>query len=368
MTVAPAESPVSLDSVQGLRSAIADLFQVSDTTLDAPESGYVRFRGTFLQDPSDCFDELRQRFERYGFTPLAQPQGERVVLIGIPAVFQPAPSNPWINLALFVATIFSTLYVGAAYANTGGEFSLWSGWPFSLSILLILGAHEMGHYIAARYHKVPVTLPYFIPLPITFIGTMGAVIRIKGPVQNKRELLDVGAAGPWAGMLFAVPLLFYGLVTSVVAALPLEPYLIEGNSLLYALMKLIVFGRFLPANGFDVHLNQIAWAGWAGLLVTSINLIPLGQLDGGHVASVLFGEKARLLYWPIIIGLVGIMFISRSPTWLVLVALLFFLGRSYNEPLDQVTELDFKRKVIAVMTLALFFLLFIPVPLQFVTP
>jgi membrane-associated protease RseP (regulator of RpoE activity) len=368
MNLTLSEPPVSLDAVQGLRSAIADLFQIADTALDVPEPGYVRFRGQFLKDPSVCFDELRERFEIFGFTPTAHPQDERTVLIGIPVVFRPTPSNHLINLALFVATIFSTLFVGASYAATDEGFSLWSGWPFSLSILLILGAHEMGHYVAARYHKVPVTLPYFIPLPITFIGTMGAVIRIKGPVLNKRALLDVGAAGPWAGMVFAVPLVVFGLATSAVSQLPVEPYMIEGNSLLYALMKVIVFGRFLPADGLDVHLNQVAWAGWAGLLVTSINLIPLGQLDGGHVAFVLFGEKARLLYWPVIVGLVAIMLISGSPTWLVLIGLLFFLGRSYNEPLDQVTELDFKRKVIAVLTLALFVLLFIPVPLQIVTP
>ena len=368
MRVATSGQLVSLDAVQGLRNAIADLFQVTDTTLDAPDPGYVRFRGQFLQDSASCFDELRARFEVYGFTPMAEPQGERVALIGIPAVFRPTDSNHFINLALFIATIFSTLYVGASYAATEDSFSLLSGWPFCLSIMVILGAHEMGHYFAARYHKVPVTLPYFIPLPISILGTMGAVIRIKGPVINKRALLDVGASGPWAGLFFAVPILFFGLATSAVSQLPAETYMAEGNSLLYALMKIIIFGRFLPADGLDLHLNQVAWAGWAGLLVTSINLIPLGQLDGGHVAYVLFGDKARLLYWPVIIIMVALMLITRTPTWLLLVALLFFLGRNYAEPLDQVTELDTRRKIIAVLTLALFVLLFIPVPLRYVTP
>jgi membrane-associated protease RseP (regulator of RpoE activity) len=368
MKVATSGQLVSLDAVQGLRNAIADLFQVSDTTLDAPQAGYVRFRGQFLQDPAACFDDLRARFEVYGFTPTAEPQGERVALIGIPAVFRPTDTNHLINLALFIATIFSTLYVGASYASSEGSFSLLSGWPFCLSIMLILGAHEMGHYFAARYHKVPVTLPYFIPLPITVLGTMGAVIRIKGPVKDKRALLDVGASGPWAGLFFAVPILFFGLATSVVGQLPAEMYMAEGNSLLYSLMKIVVFGRFLPADGLDVHLNQVAWAGWAGLLVTSINLIPLGQLDGGHVAYVLFGEKAKILYWPIIIGMAALMLITRTPTWLILMVLLFFFGRTYAEPLDQVTELDTKRKITAILTLALFVLLFIPVPLRAVMP
>ncbi len=367
MNIAPSGQLVSLDDVQGLRSAIADLFQVSDTTLDNPDPGYVRFRGQFLKDPANCFDELRTRFELYGFTPMTRPQGEQTALFAVPAVFRPTPTNHLINLGLFIATIISTLYVGAAYAGEE-SFSIWSGWPFCLSIMLILGAHEMGHYFAARYHNVPVTLPYFIPLPFSFIGTMGAVIRIKGPVINKRALLDVGASGPWAGLFFAVPILFYGLATSTVSQLPAEMYVAEGNSLLYAAMKIIVFGRFLPADGLDVHLNQIAWAGWAGLLVTSINLIPLGQLDGGHVASVLFGEKAKLLYWPIIISMAALMLITFTPTWVLLLLLLFFFGRNYAEPLDQVTELDLKRKIIAVSTLLLFVLLFIPVPLIYVTP
>ena len=368
MKVATSGQLVSLDAVQELRNAIADLFQVSDTTLDAPDPGYVRFRGQFLQDPASCFDDLRERFETYGFTPTTKPLGDRVALIAIPAVFRPTASNHLINLLLFIATIFSTLYVGASYEATEGSFSLISGWPFCLSIMLILGAHEMGHYFAARYHKVPVTLPYFIPLPITILGTMGAVIRIKGPVKDKRALLDVGVSGPWAGLFFAVPILFFGLATSAVDQLPPEMYMAEGNSLLYALMKIVVFGRFLPADGLDVHLNQVAWAGWAGLLVTSINLIPLGQLDGGHVAYVLFGDKAKLLYWPIIISMAALMLITRTPTWIILMVFLFFFGRTYAAPLDQVTELDTKRKIIAILTLALFVLLFIPVPLRTVMP
>lgn len=372
----PPDAPVvSLEAVQGLRLAIADLFQVFDTTLDEPDAGYVRFRGEFLQDPADCFNELRRRFESYGFTPITRQEAGSVALIGIPAVFRPAPSNYLINLVLFVATVFSTLHLGATYAATEGEFSLWSGWPYCLSIMLILGAHEMGHYFAARYHQVPVTLPYFFPLPTSLFaggalgfGTMGAFIRIKAPVQNKRALLDVGASGPWAGMFFAIPILLYGLATSPVGPLPAGGYVAEGNSLLYALAKIAVFGRFLPAGGLDVQLNQVAWAGWAGLFVTSINLIPLGQLDGGHVAYVLFGEKAKALYWPVIFALSGLVFISRSPTWILWIVLLFFFGRTYAQPLDQVTELDPKRKFIAVCSLLLFVVLFIPVPLRIVFP
>ncbi len=371
MHMVPSGPTVSLDAVQALRESTTDLFQVWDTTLDAPEAGFVRFRGRFVIDPALCFDELRARYEQLGFTPSARPEGEGVALVAIPIVFRPTPTNNTVNLLLFVATIFSTLFVGASYVavTTDEMWQIWNGWPFSLTIMLILGAHEMGHYFAARYHKVPVTLPYFIPLPIPFsFGTMGAVIRLKGPVTNRRSLLDVGAAGPWAGMLFAVPLLLYGLATSTVGPLPATGYTMEGNSLLYALMKILVYGRFLPSNGFDVQLNQVAWAAWVGLLVTSLNLIPLGQLDGGHIASVLFGEKARLLFWPIILSLAVLVVITGATTWILWIFILFFLGRTYAEPLDQVTELDPRRRMIAALSLLLFLLVFVPVPLQIVGP
>jgi len=372
MTTTPPASLVPLEAVQGLRNDIADLFQVYDTTLDNPEPGHVRFRGKFLIDPAYCFDDLRERFERHDFTPMIQKQDDRIVLIGFPAVFRPHESNRTINLLLLIATILSTLLVGASYAATTQEemLMLWRGWPFSLSIMLILGAHEMGHYFAAKHHKVPVSLPYFIPLPMPgSIGTLGAFIRLKAPVNNKRALLDVGAAGPWAGILFAIPILFFGLATSTVSPLPVDAtYLAEGNSILYALMKIIVFGRFLPADGLDVHLNQVAWAGWVGLLVTSLNLIPVGQLDGGHVAYVLLGNRAKNLFWPVIIILGLLVIITGTTTWILWIAMLFFLGRRYAVPLDDVTELDPRRRVFAILTLALFFLVFIPLPMQIVMP
>jgi membrane-associated protease RseP (regulator of RpoE activity) len=364
---------ISLDKVDALRHSIADLFVIHDTTLDRPQPGQVRFRGYFLQDPAVCFDELRRRFEQHGFTPMIRRGSDNVALIALPVVFNPSTSSWFVNLALFVATVLSTLYIGALYQT--GEFEgwrmLWRGWPFSLSLLLILGTHELGHYFAARYHNVPVSLPYFIPLPTRFslIGTMGAFIRLKAPVKNRRALLDVGAAGPLAGMVFAVPILLYGLATSEVGPLPVDTsYILEGNSILYWLAKFIVFGRPLPAGGVDVQLNQVAWAGWVGLLVTGLNLIPLGQLDGGHVAYVLFGKKARQLFWPAIIGLIGLAALTSTPMWFIWVVLLYFLGRYHAVPLDDVTALDSRRRLIAFFTLLLFVLVFTPVPIRLVLP
>ncbi|MCA9931575.1 MAG: site-2 protease family protein [Anaerolineales bacterium] len=364
---------VPLDKVEALRSSISDLFVVADTTLDKPHPGYVRFRGRFQQAPADCFDDLRQRFEQQNFTPMIREESDqRVALIGIPAVFDPPASNWIINLVLFILTILTTLSTGA-FSETGtmaGALELWRGIPFSASIMLILGAHELGHYFAARYHKVPVTLPYFIPLPfISLIGTLGAFIRLKAPVKNKRALLDVGIAGPLAGMFFAVPILLIGLATSEVSV-NTGPALLEGNSILYALSKIIIFGRMLPSGGEDVFLNQMAWAGWVGLLVTGLNLMPVGQLDGGHVSYVLFGSRAKRFFWPVIIGLSMLALSSylqeQSANWVVWILLLFVFGRTHAEPLDDVTPLDPKRRWLAIATLILFVLVFVPVPFQIV--
>lgn len=360
-----ASRPVDLDIVEALRQASADLFELTDTTLDFPKAGQVRFRGAFRVDPAGCYDELRRRFEQLGFTPVIRADHSQTALIAIPVVFDPAPSRWIVNLVLFVLTIFSTLFVGAISEPNFVWPEIWRGWPFSLSILLILGAHELGHYFAARYHKVAVTLPYFIPIP-TIIGTMGAFIQLKAPVKNRRALLDIGAAGPLAGLVFAVPILFIGLLTSPVGPLPPAGYTLEGNSILYALAKIIVFGRFLPAGGVDVQLNQVAWAGWAGLFVTGLNLIPIGQLDGGHVAYVLFANKARRLYWPLIGGLVLLAVLTQTWSWTLWIFLLFIFGRVYAEPLDDVTPLDPRRRVVAIVALVLFLLVFVPIPLQVV--
>lgn len=354
---------VALDKVEAIRKAIGELFLVHTTLLDEPEPGSVRFRGRFLQDPAECFHELRLYFERYGFTPLVREENEQVTLIGIPGVINPPASDWRINLALFLATIVSTLFIGSLWEieNPDEFWQIWRGWPFSLSIMLILTAHELGHYFAARYHRVPVTLPYFLPIP-TILGTMGAFIRLKGPVHNRRALLDVGVSGPLAGMVFAVPILIYGLLESTVAPMTGGGFQ-EGNSILYVLFKYLVFGQYLPANGVDVHITPVAFAGWAGFLVTGLNLIPVGQLDGGHMAYVLFGERAKQIFWPSLFALAILALLTSNTMWILWIGLLYFLGQHHAQPLDDVTPLDPVRRVIAIGTLILFFLVFVPIPL-----
>lgn len=375
-------TPATMEDVENLRGELQGLFNLYNFTLDKPQPGQILFRGEFLCDLEDCFDELRDRFERNGFTPLVREEQGELALIAMSVVFDP-PSSKWqINLFLLLATVFSTLLVAAAAevaneADTELDFfatywlavrNLWLGIPYSASIMLILGAHELGHYFAARHHKVPVTLPYFIPLPFPPIGTMGAFIRLKAPVKNKRALFDVGAAGPLAGLLVAIPILIIGLAISPVEPFPNDGYSMEGNSILYWAAKLVVKGQVLPNETEDVFLSQMAWAGWVGLFVTGLNLIPVGQLDGGHVSYTLFGRRARRLFWPVIIGLSALVVITRTMMWGFWIVLLLFLGRFYAEPLDDVTPLDKRRRRLAVFTLLLFLLVFVPIPLRIVMP
>jgi membrane-associated protease RseP (regulator of RpoE activity) len=170
-------------------------------------------------------------------------------------------------------------------------FPLQDGLSFSLPLMAILLCHEMGHYLAARRHHVPASLPYFVPLPpgIGLFGTMGAVI-LQSRTSDRRKLIDIGAAGPLAGLAVAIPVLIYGLSIS-----PVQPLVgvgvQEGNSILYAVLKRAILGAWLPSGGRDVMLHPTAMAGWAGLLVTMLNLLPVGQLDGGHVAIAYFGNR-----------------------------------------------------------------------------
>jgi membrane-associated protease RseP (regulator of RpoE activity) len=228
----------------------------------------------------------------------------------------------------------------------------------------------MGHYLMARRHGVRVTLPYFIPLP-TLLGTMGAVIAMQEPSPNRRVQFDIGVAGPLAGLVIAIPVLVVGLVLSplytrqeILQIIPEGQGLIqEGNSLLYLGLKFAVFGKVLPTpGGEDILVHAMAWAGWAGLLVTALNLIPVGQLDGGHVLYGLVGERAQVLRWPIIILLLALSFLYQG--WLLWAFLIFLLARRSAPVLDEITTLDRPRQWIAVVVLVIFVLIFVPVPLK----
>lgn len=355
-----------------LQNALSDIFFVSEWTAprDAPQ-GTIVFHGQLLyQDSEQAYDLIAERWHRLDYTPLLQHQKGKHALIAHPGVIKPKPSNPWINLVLFVVTLISVLAIAAL--SEGAEFwlrpqeILW-GLPFAISFMLILGAHELGHYFLARYHNVAVTLPYFIPFP-TLWGTLGAFIQLRSPTLTRKQLFDVGVAGPLAGLIVAVPVLFVGLFLSEIQPLPSngEPYIMEGNSIFYWLSKFLVFGQAFPsADGYDVFLHPLAWAGWSGLALTMFNLLPAGQLDGGHVAYVLFGRHARFIS----LGVVALM-ILLIPFWIgwvVWALLIFFLtGVDHPPPLNDVAPIGPGRKFLGYFMILVFLLLFSPVPIQFV--
>jgi membrane-associated protease RseP (regulator of RpoE activity) len=296
---------------------------------------------------------------------------------------------------LFVATCLSVLWTGARMTNewqapaTLGE--LLSGWVYAVPLMGILACHELGHYVAARLHGVPASLPYFIPLPeLSPFGTLGAVIGMPGRIRSRNALLDIGAAGPIAGMVVALPVLALGLSLSPVEAQSTGFYVQEGQSLLYWLLKYLVKGSIPP--GHDVMLHPTATAGWVGLFVTMINLLPWGQLDGGHIAFALLGPVqnriARLVRWGVLgffvynlLTFVGPVLtgqsqmplqvaIGNSLTWLVWYGLLGLLARTMGQehPPVEPAPLTPMRQRVAVACIALFVLLFMPTPLANYTP
>lgn len=363
------------------------------------EKFLVRYRGKLHGDSARAYDTLASLLRPLDITPLFRNEEGRHVIVLMKGVVRPRSSKPLINLILFAVTLLSVLFSGTVFTYEGpvtGNLqqmlphlipALGRGLSFAVSILAILLAHEFGHYLAARYHRTAVTLPYFIPFPLSPFGTMGAFIQLKEPPRNKRILLDIGIAGPLAGLIVAIPVLLLGLYLSELSSIPSQGVQLEGNSILYLLAKYLIFGEWLPSpatyaglNPFfywvryyftgypapfgatDVFLHPVAWAGWAGLLVTALNLIPAGQLDGGHVMFVLLGRRAGAVLPFILVGLVVLGLVW--PGWWLWALLIFFMGRVYAEPLDQITPLDENRRALAVLGLIVFILVFTPVPIR----
>jgi membrane-associated protease RseP (regulator of RpoE activity) len=251
-------------------------------------------------------------------------------------------------------------------------------------LLAILLMHEFGHYFAARRHRVDASLPFFIPFPLVSpFGTMGAVISMRGRIKSRNALLDIGASGPLGGLLVALPVLALGLSQS-----PVEPFsspgIQEGQSLLYMALKRVVLGP-IP-DGYDVMLSPVAFAGWTGLFVTALNLLPVGQLDGGHIAYALFGPRQNRYARFVHVGLLAMFALNlarfvapvvlrrdwdalgqavgNSMFWLMWFGMLFLLFRisGRDHPPTEPGELTRGRRAIAIVSLVFFVLLFMPTP------
>jgi membrane-associated protease RseP (regulator of RpoE activity) len=296
--------------------------------------------------------------------------------------------GPMINIVLFIATLGTTWLAGAG-GGTVNE-AIWNGFTYMGCIMGILLCHEMGHYVMGRRNRVGVSLPYFIPFPLSLFGTLGAVIVMRGRIRSRNALMEVGASGPIAGMLVAIPILLIGLSLSAVEPLP-DQGLIEGQSLLYMALKWIAVGE-IPA-GHDVMLHPMAWAGWIGLLVTMLNLLPIGQLDGGHIFYALWGKAhltaSRLFHGGLFLmgigvmgyctwdaelrGLTGDAYLTQVLTganWLFLgLLILFFSWRSkggLRHPPTDDDHLSPAHRAVGIACLVLLILIFTPIPIRMI--
>ena len=354
-------APPPRNPVRRAVSAVMTIAQHEESPLPGNEEVVVqRWYGTLTLGPREARRELSQQLAPLGLSALLQ-QGRRTdeaLITVIPALPKPADSRLWLAVLLFVLTVFSTVFVGGQSA-TG--FSVADGLIFGGTLLAILLAHELGHFIASRRLGVAVSYPFFIPMPLSIFGTMGAVIQMKEPAPDRGALFTIGVAGPLAGLALAIPLTFIGLSLSQVAPLPESNYFLEGNNLLYGGMKWLIFGRWLPSGGQDVLLHPMAFAGW----VTALNLVPAGQLDGGHVLFGLLGRRqGEWASWAVIALLLGLGFVWSG--WWMWAALIFFFARHHAPILDELTPLTPTQKAVGLLTLILFALLFTPLPITVV--
>jgi len=251
------------------------------------------------------------------------------------------------HILLFALTVGSTVFVGGAW--------------YCISIMTILLAHELGHFFVSRHYHVPSSLPFFIPFPNLF-GTLGAIILMRGRIRSRQALFDIGAAGPLVGFCLTLPAIIVGLKFShpVVVGQMEGASLQLGDSLLYSFLQRLIVGQ--TPEGMDLVLHPLAFAGWVGLFVTALNLMPIGQLDGGHIAYAVFGRRSRVVFLLAASGfaVLGLFFF---PAWLLPLVLILVFGFRHPPPTDDRTELDGGRKFLAALTFGVFVLSFIPVPL-----
>ncbi len=253
----------------------------------------------------------------------------------------------WIHILLFVLTVASTWLTG--------------GPSYSIAVMLILLGHELGHYFMSRKQGIRATLPYFLPFPLSPFGTFGAVIRMESTVSSRKALFDTGAAGPLTSLCLSIPAIIVGLRFSEVVPTAhfKEGTLRLADPLLFSFLQKIVIGN-VPETS-DIVLHPIAFAGWVGLFITALNLLPIGQLDGGHIAYALFGRRSRIIFLIAIIAM-ALITIFYNPGWLLLLILFIIFGFRHPPPMDDVTPLDGKRKLLSVIIFLAFLLSFTPAP------
>lgn len=372
--------------ISDIRRDVEKYFKVYDAKLEADGLAL-----SCMVEPAtmeERFDALRLEFVPKGLIPLLLHEGgEHIIFVTRRPAGKYRPVK--VNLVMLVLTVVTTVFAGAEFwvgynwrsfpkePGIGDVFSaaaLGNGALFfALPLLLILGIHELGHYTLARKHKVAASLPFFIPM-LPPLGTMGAFISLRDPIPNRKALLDIGVAGPIAGFVVAVPMTLLGLYLTNAFAAPVK---MEASALVYLGEPLLfqALGLIMPTGG-NYLIHPTAWAGWVGFLVTAINLLPAGQLDGGHIFRALFGEKTKYFSYTVIVALFIMALTPPALTgynsgyagWVFLAFFIVFLGLYHPPPLNDLTPLDTKRKAVGLFAIFMLITCFTPVPLREVPP
>lgn len=366
---------------------LRDVFSVHDVRVRS-EGKVIVMAGRFLRSPALVFEHAQSRLAERGMIPLLRQEHGKDFVIAQPAPAAAGRRRLWINVVLLAATIVSVVGAGTIQSlpeavwqsmNLDGELAAtrslalafaenWPlGIPFAAALLGILGIHELGHYFVARHYKLDVSLPYFIPFPVNYLtGTLGAVIRIESPFQSRRALFDVGIAGPLAGLVIAVPVVALGLAQAELVSIDSTAGgMAFQEPLLFQWMALLIVGPRPP--GFDLQMNPMLMAGWWGFLVTALNLLPVSQLDGGHISYAMFGKYHSLVAWGMF-GLAAVVALAKSPGYLLMLGLVFFMGLNHPPALNDVSSIGTPRRILGMLTLLLFFLLATPQPLTQIAP
>lgn len=362
------------ETIRSLQVELHGLFHVSGVGARTSGDEAITFTGRYPHKENGPYDEIRRRFRAHGYTPVLRRRNDQDVLLALKGVTGGEKTgNPLLNVLLLLVTILTTLSAGATLAGQNSLFAallesaphlvlpaVRAGAPFAITLLSILGVHELGHYVAARWHGVSATLPYFIPMPVGGLGTLGAFISVRSPMKNRTVLFDIGLAGPIAGFVVALPLLVVGLLLSepVPVYTPGLTLRVLGSSLLVdAVTGLLVDVE----TAQTLALHPIFFAAWFGVLITGINLLPIGQLDGGHVAYGLLGRNAHHVARGTLVLLLVAGF-TLSSTWLLWALFVLFGGLHHPPPLNDITGVDGPRKLMGLLAAGLFFLIITPVP------
>ena len=349
---------------------VRELMRV-DAATEEPD-GTQTFRGRLTQSADAAYARLRSAFGRETVPLLQEDPSSPAAIVLIPAPVERAALRreirPWVHWLLFLLTMATTTWAGAAHQGIDvlrEPARVFAGLPYSLTLMAILGVHELGHYFMARRHGIHVTPPYFIPVPMA-LGTFGAFIQMRSPIDNRRALFDVAVAGPLAGLAVAIPALLIGLQTSVIlppasAAHPMMGGTSVGSSLLFALLAKVSMGSSLE-YGHVFGLSPLAFAGWLGLLVTALNLLPIGQLDGGHIAYATFGRRIGVVVSTVAMWSLVLLAVFVWPGLTMWAILVFFMAGRAVPPLNDLSPLPPVRRVLGIASLAILLLILMPLP------